>query len=210
MTETSQCAYRDYSGRKLCIIDTPGLKDTKQLNEKVISELKCAFCLACPGPHAFLIVVSGRCTNEVVEVLELLKKIFGNQIVEYCIFIVTRADDLRENDNGQSSDAELIDQYFKEAPQPLLDFMNAGQKRCVLIANRAPFDKREESVALIINMIKAIEEKNGFYTNDMFAQAEREWQEWENNEIKREEQEREQQRKAYREKVTTVEIRKVI
>lgn len=60
VTKTSQCAYRDYHGRKLCVVDTPGFADTNQSNDTIIAELKKGIQMVSPGPHAFLIVVNGR------------------------------------------------------------------------------------------------------------------------------------------------------
>jgi predicted GTPase len=203
---TSQYAYRDYNGRKLCIIDTPGLSDTKQSNETIIRELKNGFQLACPGPHAFLIVVNGRCTNEQIGVLSLLQKVFGNCIVKYCIIVITRENDLRDDDNDQSPDTELIERYFNEAPQSLLDLMTSIQKRCILIENRAPFEIREQKVAQLINMIETIEENNGYYTNQMFIQAEQRWQQWEKDEIERQRRDREQRKENLRKQVIRMKI----
>jgi hypothetical protein len=210
VTETSQCAHRYYNGRKLCIIDTPGLSDTKQSNEIVIRELKNGFQLASPGPHAFLIVVNGRCTDEQIGVLALLQKVFGDPILKYCIIVITRGNDLQDDDDKQLSDAELIDRYFNEAPPALLNLMTDIQKRCILIENRASFEIREQKIALLIDMIKTIEDKNGYYTNQMFIEAEQQWQQWGKDEIERQRLDLEQRKENLRKQVIRMKIRKFI
>lgn len=198
----SEYAYRIYNNRKLCVIDTPGLCDTEQLNQVVIEELKRAFHYACPGPRAFLIVVNGRCTEEQIGVLLLLQRLFGNYIIKYCIIVITRENDLRDgDDNNQLSDAQLIKQYFSGAPEALLTLMNDIGNRCILIENRAAFEIREQKIALLIQMIEAIEKENGYYTNDMLIEAEQQYQQSEKEEIERQRLDREKRREKLRKQV---------
>jgi predicted GTPase len=65
------------------VIDTPGLFDTNRLDDGTMKQLTIAFQHANPGPHAFLIVLSGRCTDEEINVLNLLKKKFGEYFLGY-------------------------------------------------------------------------------------------------------------------------------
>ncbi|CAF1068043.1 unnamed protein product [Rotaria sordida] len=201
VTQTSECAYRDYNGCKLCVIDTAGFCDTKQLNEIVIAQLKKGFQLASPGPHAFLIIVNGRCTDEHIGILALLQKIFGKQALKHCIIVITRENALRNDDDDQLSDAELIDRYFNEAPQSLLDLVTNIQKRCILIENRAEYEIREQKITHLVDMIKTIEKENGYYTNQMFIEAEMQWKQWEKDEIERQELDREKRKENLRKQI---------
>jgi predicted GTPase len=115
VTQISKIAYREYDDRKLSVIDTPGLFDTNRSNEETMKQLTIAFQLANPGPHAFLIVLSGRCTDEEINVLNLLTRKFGGYFLDYCFIIVTHEDEIRDNDT-QSSDDEIIQKYFQKAP----------------------------------------------------------------------------------------------
>lgn len=154
-----------------------------------------------PGPHAFVIVVNGRCTPENIRVLELFQKIFGKNVLKYCIIVITHEDDIRNDYDDQLSDDELIVQYLNEAPQPLLDLMTNIEQRCILINNRAPYEIREEKVARLVDMIKIIEQKNQYYTNQIFIKAEKQWIQWETDEIERQRRDREQRRENLRKQV---------
>lgn len=98
-------------------------------------------------------------------------------------------------------DDELIDQYFNEAPKALLDLRNGIEKRCILIENRAQYEIRERKVARLIEMIKRIEEENGYYTNRMFIEAEQQWKQWERDELERQRQDRERRQEDLRQQV---------
>jgi GTPase Era involved in 16S rRNA processing len=190
VTQIPKIAYREYDDRKLRVIDTPGLFDTNKSNDETMKQLTIAFQLADPGPHAFLIILSGRCTDEEINVLNLLKKKFGEYFLDYCFIIVTREDEIRDNDI-QSSDDQIIQKYFQKAPQILQEFKIKCNHRCLLINNRASFEERERKIAIIVQMIKHNEDQhpNTFFNQEMFDQAERYDREWNNNHFDRQQKE---------------------
>jgi GTPase Era involved in 16S rRNA processing len=186
VTQTPQVAYRTYDDRRLCIIDTPGFYDTNESNEGTMKQITIAFRQANPGPHAFLIVLFGRCTNEETDVLNLLKKKFGEYFLDYCFLIVTHEDEIREYDI-QSSDEQILQKYFQGAPRILQEFRIRCSRRCFLINNRASFAEREEKISKLIQMIQENENihANSFYNQEMFDHAERYDREWNNKEFYR-------------------------
>jgi hypothetical protein len=100
--------------------------------------------------------------------------------------IVTHEDEIRDNDI-QSSDDQIIQKYFQEAPQILQKFKIKCNHRCLLINNRASFEERERKIGTIIQMIKHNEDQhpNTFYNKEMFDQAERYNREWNNEQFHR-------------------------
>jgi len=194
ITQTPQTAYREYVDRKLRVIDTPGLFDTNRSNDETMKQLTIAFQHAIPGPHAFLIVLSGRCTDEELTVLDLLKKKFGEYFLDHCFIAITQEDTIRDNDI-QSSDDEIIQKYFQEAPQILQEFRVKCNHRCLLINNRASFEERERKIGTIIQMIKHNEDQhpNTFFNQEMFDQAERYNREWNNEQFHRQQKDVEEE-----------------
>ncbi len=184
ITQIPKIAYREYGDRKICVIDTPGLFDTNRSNEETMKQLTIAFQRANPGPHAFFIVLSGRCTDEERSVLNLLKTKFGEYFLDYCFMIITREDEIRDNDI-RSSDDQIIQKYFQEAPQILQEFKIKCNHRCLLMNNRASFEERERKIDTLIQMIKHNEGQhpNTFFNQEMFDQAERYDQEWNNKQF---------------------------
>jgi hypothetical protein len=202
ITQKPEIAYREYGDRILCVIDTPGLFDTNRSIDETIENLTNAFYLAAPGPHAFLIVLCGRCTNEDQLVIDLLNRKFGQYLTDYCIIVVSREDDLRENDK-QSSDNEVIGKYFENAPQTLKNLLRKCENRCILIDNRAAMVEREQKIAMLIDMIKKneVEHGNSYYNQEMFDQAKQYYQEGNDEEFDRQQQECEINLEKMRERV---------
>ncbi|CAF4595952.1 unnamed protein product, partial [Rotaria sp. Silwood2] len=177
-------AYRKYADRKLVVVDTPGLFDTKRSITETMEQLTIGFQLAAPGPHAFLIVLYGRYTNEDQLVFDILQKKFGQYLMDYCILIISHEDEVR-NDDKYISDNEVIRKYFQEAPKNLQEFLIKCNNRFILINNRAPFKERDRKISMLIDIIKQNEQDhaNSFYNQEMFDQAERYDQEWNNDEF---------------------------
>jgi predicted GTPase len=65
VTSDTQYNETDRFGKRLVVIDTPGLFDTVRPNEEVLVEMSKWYSLASPGLHAIILVVQvGRFTKE--------------------------------------------------------------------------------------------------------------------------------------------------
>ncbi|CAF4160273.1 unnamed protein product, partial [Rotaria sordida] len=127
-----------------------------------------------PGPHAFLIVLSAahRFTEEEQKTIEHINDIFGPDASKYCILVITREEEILNDD-------KTIDQYLQDADEPLKLLVAQCQNRYIAINNRSSQIKCDEKIRQVIkivrNMLKA--NKTPYYTNEMFKQAEKEFEE---------------------------------
>uniref|UniRef100_A0A672KHG4 AIG1-type G domain-containing protein n=1 Tax=Sinocyclocheilus grahami TaxID=75366 RepID=A0A672KHG4_SINGR len=77
-SETSGCSEKHItvSGRKISVVDTPGLFDTEMSPEELMTEIARSVYLSSPGPHAFLIVfnVNVRITEQEQQIPQMIEK----------------------------------------------------------------------------------------------------------------------------------------
>ncbi|XP_076084435.1 GTPase IMAP family member 6-like [Mytilus galloprovincialis] len=73
-------------GRKMVVVDTPGLFDTELSPVEIQKEIIRCITLSVPGPHIFLILLQvGRLTTEEISTLDQLFDIFGKNMSKYCM-----------------------------------------------------------------------------------------------------------------------------
>jgi hypothetical protein len=127
-----------------------------------------------PGPHAFLIVisVSNRFTEEEQKTIEYINEMFGSDAGKYCILTITREEEILNDD-------KTVDQYLQEADEPLKRLVAQCQNRYIGINNHAAQTERDEKVRQLVNMVRNMlkENKTPYYTNEMFKQAEKQFEE---------------------------------
>jgi hypothetical protein len=127
-----------------------------------------------PGPHAFLIVISAahRFTEEEQKTIEYINEIFGSDAGKYCILIITREEEILNDD-------KTVDQYLQESEEPLKSLVAQCQNRHIAINNRSEQTERDAKVRQLVNIVRNMlkENKTPYYTNEMFKQAEKEFEE---------------------------------
>uniref|UniRef100_A0A3B1JIH7 AIG1-type G domain-containing protein n=1 Tax=Astyanax mexicanus TaxID=7994 RepID=A0A3B1JIH7_ASTMX len=164
VTKVCQKAISEVLGRRVAIVDTPGLFDTTLSNEEEIEEIVKCISLSAPGPHAFVIVLSvGRLTKEELDTLDLIKKIFGPNAAEFSIVLFTRGDDLGNQSIEQfiaTSKNEHINKLLRDCGDRFLAFNNK-EKDCTQVP------KLLEQVEMMVNS-----NKGQYFTNEMFQEAE--------------------------------------
>ncbi|XP_063763468.1 GTPase IMAP family member 9-like [Eleginops maclovinus] len=162
---TSECekAKGTVDGRRVAIIDTPGIYDTKYREEEVIRKLKECMSFSAPDPHAFLIVVRlSRFTEEERKTVELLQQVFGDKAADYSLVLFTHGDLLGR---------KRIEDFFRKS-QPLSLLIAKCNGRYHVLNNTVPENCLvPQLLAKIIGMVS----DNGgtFYTNERFQEAER-------------------------------------
>lgn len=84
-----------YGGRKIVVIDTPGLFDTRLPYEQISQEIIRCVNMSTPGPHAFLLVIQlSRFTEEEIATFNRLFDLFGDGMGRFAIVTFTYLDGL--------------------------------------------------------------------------------------------------------------------
>ncbi|XP_042343012.1 GTPase IMAP family member 9-like [Plectropomus leopardus] len=162
---TSECekAKGTVDGRRVAVIDTPGIYDTKYKEADVIRKLKECISLSSPGPHAFLVVVKlGRFTEEEQKTIELLQQVFGDKAADFSMVLFTHGDQLGST---------RIEDFFRKSKQ-LSHLIVRCHFRYHVFNNT---DTNNSQGPQLLAKIESMISDNGgtFYTNEMFQEAER-------------------------------------
>lgn len=185
-------------GRKILVVDTPGIFDTKQSNTTIQQEIVKCISISSPGPHAFILVLAiTRYTDEEQKAVQHFIDAFGEDIFKYFIVLFTRKDDLDEEDKS------LLD-HIKSVPPSLQIFIEKCGGRVTAFNNRLQDYKKEEQVQILLSMIYSNVEKNNgeCYKNEIYIEAEKRLREREANIRKQAAQERENELQRMRKEIS--------
>ncbi|XP_039208013.1 GTPase IMAP family member 9-like [Crotalus tigris] len=164
VTKCCQKEETQVNGRKLVVVDTPGVLDTGCRKSETAAEVKKCVKFCIPGPHVILQVIRpGRFTKEEEEVAQLIKEIFSLNAKNYMILLFTRNDDL---------EGEGLDQFISEGNCALKEQVNLCGKRYLAFNNKAEGAEREAQVAQLMEMIDELVKENRdapCYTEEMLA-----------------------------------------
>uniref|UniRef100_A0A6Q2XYC6 AIG1-type G domain-containing protein n=1 Tax=Esox lucius TaxID=8010 RepID=A0A6Q2XYC6_ESOLU len=88
--------------RRIDVIDTPGLFDTKLKEEEMRKEMGRCIDMSVPGPHVFLMVVrlGVRFTEKEQNTVKWIQKNLGDDASMYTIVLFTHGDTKEENNQG--------------------------------------------------------------------------------------------------------------
>ncbi|XP_039523156.1 spindle pole body component 110-like, partial [Pimephales promelas] len=169
VTSESQRETSDINGRRVTVIDTPGLFDTELTNEEIQREIRHCISMILPGPHVFLLLIPlGRFTKEEQESVKIIQETFGEKSLMFTIVLFTRGDDLKN---------KTIDQCLGKPGSVIRNLIEVCGNRYHVFNNNQTEDRTQVTDLLekIDNMVNA----NGgsFYSCKMFRQMEREQQE---------------------------------
>ncbi|XP_007545068.1 GTPase IMAP family member 4-like [Poecilia formosa] len=174
VTTTCQKKTKSFGGLNLAVIDTPGLFETGKGNEEVDEEITRCISMAAPGPHVFLIVLQPtRFTEEDEKIVEIIKKMFGEEAARFTMVLFTHGDELREEN--------MTMENLLETSQPLKQIIS----QCSIFQDFEDkyhvFDNTVEDPGQVRGLVQKINrmvQRNGenggsFYTNEMFREAQR-------------------------------------
>ncbi|MGH0125066.1 UNVERIFIED_CONTAM: hypothetical protein FKN15_021494 [Acipenser sinensis] len=145
------------AGRKVSVIDTPGIFNTDLSEDEVKQEIARCISLCSPGPHASLLVMPlGRYTGHKRETM------FNEEVMRYTIILFTRANELKKD--------ETIEEYLERGSQELQELV----KKC---GGCHTFNNKKENPTQVTELLQKIESmvaKNGgcHYTDEIYQLAE--------------------------------------
>nr|XP_022303805.1 GTPase IMAP family member 4-like isoform X3 [Crassostrea virginica]XP_022303806.1 GTPase IMAP family member 4-like isoform X3 [Crassostrea virginica] len=168
---TSKCSQSHTTrfGKKIVIVDTPGIYDTNRTKKQINEEIQRCIGISSPGPHGFIFVLSPlRFTKEEQQSVENFIEQFGEQIYEYSFVLFTRGDDL-EDEN-----ISLFD-LLRQAPENLRNFVKKCGGRTVVFNNKLKGDENDQQVQYLLDFVSENVAKNDgkCYTNEMYIEAEK-------------------------------------
>uniref|UniRef100_A0A452GJS7 AIG1-type G domain-containing protein n=1 Tax=Gopherus agassizii TaxID=38772 RepID=A0A452GJS7_9SAUR len=151
------------NGRKITVVDTPGLFDTKKGNEETCQKIGKSVNHLSPGIHAIIQVMQlGRFTQEEKEVAKEIQKIFKLEAKAYMIILFTRKEDLGK---------KTLDEFLAKGDEDLRSLIQTCRNRRLAFNNRAEGTERSAQVSELLKMIDAMVHGNyekPCYTEKMF------------------------------------------
>lgn len=187
---TRSCAQHTISrfGRKFVIVDTPGIFDTEESNEKIQKEIYKCIGYTSPGPHAFIFVISvaSRYTLEEHRSIEHFVKYFGESIYNYFIVLFVRKDELEAR-------AISLKDHLQTCPPTLTQFIQKCGGRVCAFNNKLTGKQQDDQVQELLTKVIYNVTKNGgkCYTNKMYIEAEKIIKQKERKRLKKEKETRE-------------------
>ncbi|MBN3300370.1 GIMA4 GTPase, partial [Amia calva] len=131
LTLRSESGAADVCGRRVTVVDTPGLFNTELSEQQLRAELERAVSLCGPGPHAFLLVLQlGRLTQQERSAVETLQELLSDRVSQYTVLLFTHGDELRNTN---------IDQFIKQ-DENLQQLVRKCGNRYQLVNNREKSD----------------------------------------------------------------------
>ncbi|XP_012517546.1 PREDICTED: GTPase IMAP family member 7 [Propithecus coquereli] len=160
VTKTCQRALREWKGRELVVVDTPGLFDTKENLHTTCKEIsKCVLC-SCPGPHAIVLVLPlGRYTEEEQRTVALIKALFGEPAMKYMIILFTRKEELM-------SQSLMLNDFIAEADVNLQNIIQECGNRYCAFSNVVEAEKESQVQELVGLIEKMVQANGGSYFSD--------------------------------------------
>lgn len=197
---TSKCSQKSAVrfGRKILIVDTPGIFDTTKSNKYIQEEISKCVGITSPGPHAFILVLNtARYTDEEQKSVQHFVDYFGENIFQYSIVLFTRKDDL-------DVEGKHLDDFINSVPPTIQTFIEKCGRRVIAFNNRLKGDERDKQVRELLSMIlKNVKKNNGeCYRNEMYEKAEKLLQEREDEIRKKAQLERDKELNAIKDTLT--------
>nr|XP_014696598.2 GTPase IMAP family member 7-like [Equus asinus]XP_044622411.1 GTPase IMAP family member 7-like [Equus asinus]XP_044622412.1 GTPase IMAP family member 7-like [Equus asinus] len=170
--QTCQKASREWKGRNLLVVDTPGLFDTKERLETTWREISRCVLLSCPGPHAIIMVLRlGRITVEMQKTITLIKAVLGKAAMKYMIILFTGKDQLED---------QSLSDAIAEADVKLGNIIQECGGRCCAFNNKADKAEKEAQVQELVELIENMVQKNrgAYFSDAIYKDTEDIWKRW--------------------------------
>lgn len=166
VTKTCQKASREWKGRELLVVDTPGLFDTKETLDTTCEEISRCVLYSCPGPHAIVLVMRlGRYTVEEQNTIALIKAVFGKAAMKNMILLFTHKEELEDQSLGS---------FIASADEKLRNIIVECGNRYCAISNKADKAQKEVQVQMLVELIDKMVKSNGgsFFASAIYEDTE--------------------------------------
>ncbi|XP_013885985.1 GTPase IMAP family member 4-like [Austrofundulus limnaeus] len=160
-SETAECSKQrdEVFNKMVSVVDTPGLFDTYQSDDKVKREISKCINMSAPGPHAILLVIKfGPFSKEERDAVMKVEEIFGEEAWKYTIILFTHADEAPSD----------FDQKLQTVRPELQEILKKAGNRYHLFNNRQVNNRRQ-----VLDLLEKIQEmvndnEGKFFSNDMY------------------------------------------
>ncbi|XP_053073868.1 GTPase IMAP family member 7-like isoform X5 [Acinonyx jubatus] len=162
-----QKASKEWKGRKLVVVDTPGLFDNKETLYTSRGEFSRCVLYSCPGPHAIILVLQvGRYTEEEQKTVALIKTVFGKPALKPMIVLLTRKDNLEE---------KSLSDFLADSDVKLRNIISECGNRYCAFNNRASEAEKEAQVQELVELIEEMVRSNGgaYFTDAIYKDTEK-------------------------------------
>ena len=156
-------------GRKITVVDTPGLAETRldqgEAALKVVEDMKKGIEFCSRGYNALILVLryGNRFTDEEYKAVELLKSILGpNFVRDFTIIVFTYGDNFQKQNEKNRKYDSFMDWCMKQTGS-LQTLLQESNYRAVLFDN---FKEEDEQVDAFFALIDSFDGK--YYTNAEF------------------------------------------
>lgn len=180
VTQKSACFANTINGRKVSVIDTPGLQDCDRSEEEILSEVARVVQIFRRGIHVFVYVLnlaSPRFTKEDKISMNKVEMMFGSHMKSHQLLVYTHAESHLKNTLG-------LDEFVEK--QLSCETHNAGfleelNGNIVAVNNKGDIEgEKERNQNAILGMVDKIkqENNNAVYTNEFFKNAMTLWEKY--------------------------------
>nr|XP_060484505.1 GTPase IMAP family member 7-like [Panthera onca] len=162
-----QKASKEWKGRKLVVVDTPGLFDNKEMLDTTCGEFSQCVLYSCPGPHAIVLVLQlGRYADEEQKTVALIKAAFGKPALKHMIVLFTRKDNLEE---------KSLSDFLADSDVKLRNIISECGNRYSAFNNRASEAEKEAQVQELVELIEEMVKSNGraYFTDAIYEDTEK-------------------------------------
>lgn len=170
VTKTTQFKRVTVLGKKILLIDTPGILDSEVNQQEIEDEISKCVRFGAPGIHAILFVMPiGRFTEEDIKVIQTFLGYFGREKMEQHVIVVfTFGDRLIEG-------KKKIKDYLQKAPEGIRCFIERCKERYVVFNNKLSEVESFQQVQGLIHFITShkYEKVLSYYTDKLFEAAEK-------------------------------------
>ncbi|XP_052072332.1 GTPase IMAP family member 4-like isoform X2 [Mytilus californianus] len=163
VTQLCQSQTTVISGKKVTVVDTPGLFDPNAKIKDTQTEIARFIQMTLPGPHVILLVTAvGRISQEDKSTLKKFKDQFGSGIEDHIIFLFTHRENLKRT---EKTFCEYVSSTTKSFP-----ILSKYGDRCVAFENDSNGDGGDSQVQELMHVISRVTKANNgqCYTNQMY------------------------------------------